>query len=485
MVFSSLDFIFRFMPIFLIIYFITPDKRIGKTSVKNIVLFLGSLVFYAVEEPIYVLLLLALVVVNYVLALSFERDYGKENYRIRRKILFAFSLILDIGVLFFFKYADFVILQINTVLSYLSVAVGADLGLIRYVAPKMPIGISFYTFQMISYMVDVYYRRYMPEKNFVDLGAYMTMFPQMIAGPIIRYPEVREALKSRSVKPLAFDRGLKVFLFGLGFKVLIANQLSVLWSDIERIGYESVSTPLAWLGAFSYSFQIYFDFLGYSLMAIGLGTMLGFRIPENFRDPYASRSVTEFWQRWHMTLGRWFREYVYFPLGGSRCSKGKMIRNLLVVWMLTGIWHGSGWNFILWGFGLFLMIALEKLFLKKYLDKWVIFSRIYMWCWIPVSWVVFAITDTERLLVYLSRMFPWLLRVEMNSNVNSGDIIRYGKSYLPILLAAVLFSVPAVRRRLMLLRKKKVGAVLAFLIFVLSVYCLSAGLDNPFLYYQF
>lgn len=485
MVFSSLDFIFRFMPIFLIIYFITPDKRVGKTSLKNMVLLLGSLVFYTVEEPIYVFLLLALVVANYVLALSFERDYGKENYRIRRKILFVFSMILNIGVLFFFKYADFVILQINTVLSHLSVATGADIGLIRYAAPKMPIGISFYTFQMISYMVDVYYRRYVPEKNFVDLGAYMTMFPQMIAGPIIRYPEVREALKGRRVKPLVFDRGLKVFLFGLGFKVLIANQLSVLWSDIERIGYESVSTPLAWLGAFSYSFQIYFDFLGYSLMAIGLGTMLGFRIPENFRDPYASRSVTEFWQRWHMTLGRWFREYVYFPLGGSRCSKGKMIRNLLVVWMLTGIWHGSGWNFIIWGFGLFLMIALEKLFLKKYLDKWVFFSHIYMWCWIPVSWVVFAITDTERLIVYLSRMFPWLLRIEMNSNVNSGDIIRYGKSYLPVLFAAVLFSVPAVRRRLMLLRKRKAGAVLAFLIFVLSVYCLSAGLDNPFLYYQF
>ncbi len=485
MVFSSLEFVFRFLPIFMVIYFILPDKKIKETSVKNIALFLGSLVFYAYEEPLYVFLLLAMVILNYFVGRALSADYGKEAYRIRRKLIFILTLVMDVGILFFFKYAEFVILNLNVLLHFLALKTGIDLGIISYVAPRMPIGISFFTFQIMSYVIDVYYHRYQAEKNFVTLATYITMFPQMIAGPIVRYPMVKNRLEERHVSGIAFDRGLKLFIFGLGFKVLLANQIGVLWTDLERIGYESISTPLAWLGAFAYSFQIYFDFMGYSLMAIGLGAMLGIKIPENFKDPYASKSVTEFWQRWHISLGSWFREYVYFPLGGSRCSKGKMIRNLLVVWMLTGIWHGAGWNFVLWGFGLFLLIAAEKLFFKKYLDQGKVWPHLYMWFIIPVSWIVFAIPNLERLVVYLSRMFPHLIRLQLDSNVNSSDILRYGKEYLPVLLCAVLFSVPKVRKNFLLLRKRKIGTVAALLIFVLCIYCLSLGLDNPFLYYQF
>ena len=347
------------------------------------------------------------------------------------------------------------------------------------------IGISYYALSAIGYLIDVYWESYRAERNIVNVGLFIFYFPQLISGPFTRYGEMAPQFNERTKLDYSnVTNGIRRMIWGYFKKLVISERFGIVVATVYG-DYHSYSMIGIAGATLCYAIQLYTDFSGCMDIIMGASELFGIKLPENFRAPFFSQSIQEFWQRWHMTLGRWFREYVYFPLGGSRCSKGKMIRNLLVVWMLTGIWHGSGWNFILWGFGLFLMIALEKLFLKKYLDKWVIFSRIYMWCWIPVSWVVFAITDTERLLVYLSRMFPWLLRVEMNSNVNSGDIIRYGKSYLPILLAAVLFSVPAVRRRLMLLRKKKVGAVLAFLIFVLSVYCLSAGLDNPFLYYQF
>ena len=292
MVFSSFEFLFRFLPFFLLIYYVTPQKW------KNAVLFAGSILFYTAGEAEYVVLLLASVVINYV----FGRLMYRDTYEGRGKkqlILLIVALCYDFGVLFLFKYSGFM--------------------------DKLPLGISFYTFQIAAYIIDVYRGRVPVEKSFIRLGTYVTMFPQLIAGPIINYSEVRMALCSRTVTFEQFESGLKILILGLGAKVIVADRIGLLWNNIQAIGFESISTPLAWMGAFAYSIELYFDFSGYSLMALGLGRMLGFEFPKNFKHPYISRSVSEFWRRWHITLGRWFREYVYIPLGGNRKGKARTI----------------------------------------------------------------------------------------------------------------------------------------------------------------
>lgn len=484
MVFSGFVFLIRFLPIFLLIYFAVPAGKKYTIPIKNVILLVGSLFFYAYGEPVYVFLMMASILLNFVLAVGMDYYYGKERYVLHRKGILLLAIVVNVGVLFYFKYYDFFVLNLNILLQKLYVVTGADFGIIPMGVPELPIGISFYTFQILSYVIDVYYRKYSAEKNIVTLGTYISMFPQLIAGPIVQYPMVRQALKKRKVTPGRFDRGLKVFIVGLGAKVIIANQIGTLWTDIERIGYESISTPLAWLGAFAYSFQIYYDFFGYSLMAIGLGMMLGFKMPVNFNNPYVSRSVTEFWQRWHITLGSWFRQYVYIPLGGNREGKGKMVRNLFVVWLLTGLWHGADWNFVIWGMGFFVLQLLEKFFLKKWLDKQRILSALYMLTIVPVSWIIFAISDIKRLGIYLSRLFPFF-EVSYVSNVNPDDYIRYGKTYSLVFFMAVLFCVPMVADMVKYLLRKKAGTVATIIIFVLSMYFLSLGLDNPFLYYRF
>ena len=340
MLFSSISFIFLFLPLFLFVYYITPARH------RNIPLFFGSLIFYALGELKYFTLLIDSIVFNYTVSLAICRKGEHINIR---KILFLLTIVCNFSILIWFK----------------------------YFTPAIPLGISFYTFQISAYVIDVYLKKTAPAKNLLEVGVYLCLFPQLIAGPIVLYSEISGQIRRRSYSPDAFENGLRTFILGLSSKILIADVMGKLWNEICVTGFESISTPMAWLGAIAYSMEIFFDFNGYSLMAVGLGKMLGLTIPENFKKPYLSRSVSEFWRRWHVTLGRWFREYVYIPLGGSRKGTLQTLRNLLIVWLLTGMWHGKGWNFILWGLSTFFFIALEKLMLHSFLDTHRIFSRIF------------------------------------------------------------------------------------------------------------
>ena len=372
MVFSSIEFIYFFLPLFLLIYYILP------ATLKNMALFLGSIVFYvigSVKSPKHVVLFVFTLIINYC--------FGRLIDRYESKAWFVLGISFNL----------------------------VQLGLFKYVLHVLPIGISFYTFQAISYLCDVRRRKCVAEKSFINFGTYLSMFPQLIAGPIVKYPDIRAQIQDRQYRLSNFVQGLQVFVLGLGSKVLLANRVGVLWSQLSVIGYESISTPLAWLGILAYTIQIYFDFWGYSLMAIGLGKMLGFDLPVNFDYPYLSTSMTEFWRRWHITLGSWFKEYVYIPLGGNRGSKAKVYRNLFIVWLLTGIWHGAGLNFVLWGLILFALIVLEKAGLKKLLDKWRLLGHAYMVVFIPLTWAVFANSDWQQMILFFKRLFDLFVSI--------------------------------------------------------------------------
>ena len=423
MVFSSFEFLFRFLPFFLLIYYVTPQKW------KNAVLFAGSILFYTAGEAEYVVLLLASVVINYV----FGRLMYRDTYEGRGKkqlILLIVALCYDFGVLFLFKYSGFM--------------------------DKLPLGISFYTFQIAAYIIDVYRGRVPVEKSFIRLGTYVTMFPQLIAGPIINYSEVRMALCSRTVTFEQFESGLKTLILGLGAKVIVADRIGLLWNNIQAIGFESISTPLAWMGAFAYSIELYFDFCGYSDMAIGLGRMFGFEFRKNFDIPYVSKSVTEFWRRWHITLGRWFREYVYIPLGGNRKGKAHTIFNLFVVWSLTAVWHGAEGHFLIWGASLLLLLALEKAFLLQFLKKSKILSHVYLVLVVPLTWMAFAIADVGQLGVYYARMFPFF---GVGETVRQMDFLQYLKDYGPLFLMGIVFSTPYPTALYKVFEKKWLGSL--------------------------
>ena len=485
MVFSSLVFIYGFMPVFFLIYYLIPEKWKHGIAARNLCLLIGSLLFYAYGEPQYVFLMLASIVINYFLTMQIagERNMSLVGKR-RRKGYFAAAILFNVGMLFFFKYSFFVTHNINRVLFWLMYYTDVPLPYLPELQLQNPIGISFYTFQILSYVVDVYYRKYAPERNILTLGTYICMFPQLIAGPIVTYPEVEKRLHRRHISARGFDLGWKLFTLGLAAKVLIANRIGILWTDIERIGYESISSPLAWMGAFAYSFQIYFDFYGYSLMAIGLGRMLGFSFPENFKDPYLARSATDFWRRWHITLGRWFRTYLYIPLGGSREGRLRTLRNIFVVWLFTGMWHGAEWNFILWGMLFFVLLLLERGVWGKVLQKVPLLSVPYMLLVIPISWVIFAVTDLSRLGVYFTRLFPFL-PAHYVSNVNAGDFVRYGQVYALSFAIAVLFCIPWVKKKLGRQLRRPLGTILCIVLFLLCIYFLAQGLYIPFLYYRF
>ena len=443
MVFSSIEFIYFFLPLFLLIYYMLP------ATLKNAGLFLGSMVFYTIgslKTPEYVLLFALSLVVNFCFGRLIERYEAKTWF------------VLGIG---------FNLIQ---------------LGLFKYVMRVLPIGISFYSFQAISYLCDVRSRKCAAEKSFINFGTYLSMFPQLIAGPIVKYPDIRAQIQDRQYHLSDFVQGLQVFVVGLGSKVLLANRVGVLWSQLSVIGYESISTPLAWLGLLAYTLQIYFDFWGYSLMAIGLGKMLGFDLPINFDYPYLSTSMTEFWRRWHITLGSWFKEYVYIPLGGNRGNKARVCRNLFIVWLLTGIWHGAGLNFVLWGLILFALIVLEKAGLKKFLDKWRLLGHVYMAVFIPLTWAVFANSDWQQMLLFFKRLFG------MGGTAGSlfaGDYIKYGKEYGLYLLVSLLFITRLPAKIWTKVKDSYMGQIILIIMFVAVVYCLYIGLDNPFLYYQF
>lgn len=330
MVFSSLIFLFMFLPLTLIIYYISP-----KVS-RNFILFIVSLIFYAWGEPVYIVIMLFSTIFDYANGVLIDKY---RNYKGIAKVIFINSIIVNLGILSFFKYYSFIIENINTLF---------NLNIQVEVLP-LPVGISFYTFQTMSYVIDVYLGKVQAQRNIISFGTYVTMFPQLVAGPIVKYSDIDKQLQDRNVTLDRFGEGMELFIRGLALKVLLANNIGLLWTSIKTTPLSELTILTAWIGIIAFAFQIYFDFRGYSAMAQGLGKMFGFDFPENFNYPYISKSVTEFWRRWHISLGSWFREYVYIPLGGNRTGLFKQLRNLFIVWFLTGLWHGANWNFIIWG----------------------------------------------------------------------------------------------------------------------------------------
>ena len=468
MVFSSITFLFYFLPAFLVIYFIVPKQY------KNAVLFTASLLFYfygVKDEPIYMLLIILSILVNFGVAKQMERYRRKK----KRKQWLIIGLIYNMGWLFVFKYLDFLSENINAVSGLLGKG-----QVLPYVHLILPIGISFYTFQISSYLIDVYWKKVKAENSVLALGTYLCMFPQLIAGPIVTYSSVQEQLKERRHSFKRFEDGMREFTIGLGLKVLIANQVGNLWSQVNAIGYESISTPMAWLGLLAYSLQIYFDFYGYSLMAKGLGWMMVFRFPDNFNNPYLAISMTDFWRRWHITLGSWFREYVYIPLGGNRAH---LIRNLFAVWMLTGLWHGASWNFALWGFSIFVLICLEKKKFGAFLEAHRVLGHVYMMLVIPLSWLLFAVTDLRQIAIYFQRLFPFI-PAEVGQ-VFAGDYIKYGKLYFVSLVAGLICCTGFPRKWYTRYKYHLLTTIGLVAIFWACVYCMYLGLDDPFLYFRF
>lgn len=448
MIFSSLEFLFIFLPVFLGIYYITPAAH------RNWPLLLGSLVFYLYgvkTRPWVLALFLLLVALCYGVAFLFDR---KE----RKPIFVGTVCLLVLGLLGF---------------KYLGAFAGRSL--------VLPLGISFYTFQLIAYLADVYKGKIPAERNPLTFFTAMTMFPKLISGPLTPYESLSRQLEERSFTWERFDYGLRDFVLGLGMKMLLADQIGRIWSQVQAIGFPSISTPLAWLGILSFSLQLYYDFYGYSLMAIGLGRMVGIRLPKNFVTPYAARSVAEFWRRWHITLGKWFLDYVYIPLGGNQKGRGRGVLNLLVVWVLTGIWHGATPNYLLWGLYIFVFLAIEKLWLGPYLEESRFLSHVYLIFVILLSWMIFAIPDPVQIGVYAQRLFPFF-----GSGVgNPADCLRLFRMAPVSLLVGVGIAFPWFVRLWDRLRHKAVGTALLLLIFWAAVYCVSAGLNDPFLYFSF
>ena len=465
MSFTTIEFMFRFLPIFLIVYYVVP------TRYKNMILLIGSFVFYAWGQHFYLLLLMLSIVVNY----TFGRLIGER--RAQRKPLLILGLIYNFGLLVFFKYTNFFIENINALLTATHIQIPT-------ISVFMPLGISFYTFQVVSYLVDVYRGEQRPVKNIINLGVYIAMFPQVTSGPIGLYSELEPTLLRRHCSVLNLESGLKTFIIGMGAKMLLANPMGTLWAGMSRYGYETLSCPYAWLGAFGYSFQLYFDFAGYSLMAMGLGQMLGLYVPRNFDHPYISGSMAEFWRRWHMTLGRWFKKYLYFPLGGSRCSFAKTIRNTFVVWAFTGLWHGASWNFVLWGLIFFVLLTIERLGLGKLLAKTKVLKHIYVIFLIPLTWVVFALPNMQDIATYFSRLFPFFAD-NTASFVNTKDVIRALHDYWYLLIACVVFCLPFPSRWYEKHKNSKLVILGLVLIYLMSVYKMQTQTSNPFLYYQF
>lgn len=450
MVFSSLAFLFVFLPLFLGFYYLVPAR------LRRWPLLLGSFAFYAygaVTRPWILLLFFGLTIVSFQVGRALGRQ-GQHD-----KLLLTLTIFLIFGCLLGFKYA----------------------GLFGARSILLPLGMSFYSFQMAAYLFDVRARRSKAEKTFLRYLNCMLFFPKLISGPLASYDSIAHQMDRNSFQWERFHYGLQDFLLGLAMKTLLADRLSGLWQQVQTIGFDSISTPLAWLGLASFSLQLYFDFFGYSLMAIGLGRMLGFRLPKNFVIPYTAHSMSEFWRRWHITLGRWFLDYVYIPLGGSRRGKRRELLNLLIVWLLTGIWHGATPNFLLWGLFIFVLMALEKIWLEPILERSRIFSHLYLLLTVMLSWMLFAITDLSQIAVYFGRLFPFF-GAEL---LPTSDFMRLGAEYLPFLLMGALACTAWFMRSWDKLRVSRFATPVLFLLFWLSVYCLTAGLNDPFLYFSF
>ena len=463
MIFSSIPFLFFFFPLFILLYFTLPFKY------KNYILLLFSLIFYAWGEPIYILLMIFSSIVDFINGKNIEK-YKDDNKK--KKIYLIISIIINISLLGFFKYADFFIKVINNIL-YLDIPL-LNLGL--------PIGISFFTFQTMSYSIDVYRGDVKAEKDFLTFMTYVCMFPQLIAGPIVRYETVSSELHKRDINFKKFADGFTRFLRGLFKKVLIANNIGLLFTLITSSEVNDISIMTGVLAIISYAFQIYFDFSGYSDMAIGIGNMCGFTFLENFNYPYISKSITEFWRRWHISLSSWFKDYVYIPLGGSRVNILKNIRNILVVWILTGFWHGASWNFIFWGLYYGILLLLEKFVLKKYIDKLPDFVKhIYTIILVFIGWMIFAFDDSKYL-------FGFIKALTSNKFVDSA-FLYYFKNYFLILVIATLFSLPVYPKVKEKMNNTIFTSLLSIsiyvILFIITLSYLVSDTYNPFLYFRF
>ncbi len=470
MIFSSLFFLFTFLPLTLIVYYLVPQRA------KNPVLLAVSLLFYAWGEPVYVLLMLFSMVFNYFSGLQLGRLREGKEHRALTACLVT-TVAVNLCVLGFFKYYGFVIANLNQ-LFHVSIP-------IRELA--LPIGISFYTFQTLSYIIDVYRGKVPVQRSFVTFGTYVSMFPQLIAGPIVRYADIAGQLRHRTVNLYKFGEGLTWFLRGLAKKAILANQIGLCHDAILALGAGERSVLTAWIGALAYTMQIYFDFGGYSDMAIGLGKMLGFEFPENFRYPYRSGSITEFWRRWHISLGSWFREYVYIPLGGNRVTITRHILNIMVVWLLTGFWHGAAWNFVLWGVFYGGMLILEKYVLGRFLDVWpTVARRIYTFVVVLLAWVLFFSSSLGDAVSYYGTMFG-----VGGAGLADAAGWYFLRSYGLLLVVCILCCGPWLWKLFsrVTLRNGMAPRVISGVVyggmFVLSVACLVNATYNPFLYFRF
>lgn len=467
MLFSSQVFLYFFLPITLIVYYLSPKRF------RNFILLIASLIFYAWGEPIYILIMLFSTVFDYINGLLIDK-FQKKNQHKYAKIVLIVSVVGNLAILGFFKYSDFLISNINSLFN----------SNISLLAIALPIGISFYTFQTMSYTIDVYKQNVKAQKNFISFATYVTLFPQLIAGPIVKYRDVSESLENRKENITDFSEGIKRFIIGLFKKVMIANNAGFIWESIHSLPYSEISLSLAWIGAICYSLQIYYDFSGYSDMAIGLGKMFGFHFLENFNYPYIAKSITDFWRKWHISLSSWFKEYVYIPLGGSRKTIARTVINLLIVWFLTGLWHGASWNFVVWGLYFGVLLIIEKFVLKKVLDKMPSFIRhLYTLFFVIISWVIFACPTLEDGLNYISIMFNF------NNEIISTESIYLISTHFVLFIIAIIGCTPIFKKIKEKLKNNKIFMIIEIIIclilFFISLSFLVGSTYNPFLYFRF
>lgn len=466
MLFSTIFFIFTFLPVLLALYYMIPAEKI---RFRNGVLLCASLIFYSWGEPVYVVLMIFSIVFNWYMSLVIERC---KNKGISAKKELVFTIVINLFIMGFFKYFGFLMDSVNGIF-------GSN---IKYTALALPIGISFYTFQALSYVFDVYNETVAAQKNVLKFGLYLSLFPQLIAGPIVKYRDVAEQLENRECNQQKFGEGASRFIFGLAKKVILANNLGALYAVVTDLPESKVTVLTYWIGIIAYTFQIYFDFSGYSDMAIGLGRMFGFEFLENFNYPYISKSVTEFWRRWHMSLSTWFREYVYIPLGGNRVSKKRHILNLLIVWSLTGLWHGAAWNFVLWGTYFGVLLIIEKYLIGEKIAKWHSAAQyIYTLVIAIISWVFFSRPGLSAL-TYIGAMFG----IGTHGFADATTLYLLRSSIILLLISAVC-STPKMIEEFNKISKKDhvAGLAIVMVLFAISVAYLVYSSYNPFLYFRF
>ena len=464
MVFSTPFFLFYYLTLVLLVYYVAPVRF------RNFILLIASLFFYYWGEQVYTVIMLLSIVIDYTHGMIVHRCKEKGNDAGAR-IAVASSVVFNLAILFFFKYWDFAARSLQTL----------GIGFLPVLNISLPIGISFYTFQTMSYTIDVYRGDARVQKNMIHFGTFVTLFPQLIAGPIIKYKDLDKQLECRTHSVERFSSGVCRFMVGLAKKLLLANNLGQLWDVFKATPVQELTFTGAWLGVIAFAFQIYFDFSGYSDMAIGMGRLFGFEFMENFNYPYIAKSITEFWRRWHISLSSWFREYLYIPLGGNRCKKGRWLFNLLIVWAATGIWHGASWNYLFWGLYFFCLLIFEKLLLGKWLRKLPrVLQHLYVIVLVLISWAIFAMEDLGHLGAYLQAM----------AGLNGGPILDsrtfyYLRSFLPMLIIASIGSTPMVTKLWTRVSSRMIRILILMLGFILCTAYVVASTYNPFLYFRF